>query len=185
MIICAGNNETFPFAQPVGVGLVETAINLTRIALLDPPEFLLFIGSAGSYGGYDLFSLVESSASANVELAYLDGSAYTPIDNVIQSDFLNVSRETNMPIVNSSNYITTDMHRAKQLRKLGLELENMEFFSVMQVARSFQIPVGGVFVVTNYCDEEAHSAFVRNHERAMRLLIEYVVERYGRLIDEA
>ena len=31
MIICAGRNETFPFAQAMGVGLIESAINLTRL----------------------------------------------------------------------------------------------------------------------------------------------------------
>jgi hypothetical protein len=40
MIICAGNNETFDFAQPMGVGLIETSMNLTRACLFDKPEFL-------------------------------------------------------------------------------------------------------------------------------------------------
>ncbi|MDD4855510.1 MAG: purine-nucleoside phosphorylase, partial [Sulfuricurvum sp.] len=31
MIVCAGNNETFDFALPIGVGLVESAMNLTRL----------------------------------------------------------------------------------------------------------------------------------------------------------
>ena len=30
MIVSAGRNETFPFAQTLGVGLVESAINLTK-----------------------------------------------------------------------------------------------------------------------------------------------------------
>lgn len=34
MIICAGNSETFDFATPMGVGLIEMTINLTRAALL-------------------------------------------------------------------------------------------------------------------------------------------------------
>ena len=41
MIICAGRNETFPFAQTIGVGLIESAINLTRICLFNKPEYLL------------------------------------------------------------------------------------------------------------------------------------------------
>ena len=48
MIVCAGRNETFPFAQTIGVGLIESAINLTRLCLFDKPEYLLFVGSAGS-----------------------------------------------------------------------------------------------------------------------------------------
>ena len=52
MIICAGRNETFPFAHPIGVGLIESAINLTRMCLFDKPDYLLFVGSAGSYGNH-------------------------------------------------------------------------------------------------------------------------------------
>ena len=41
MIICAGRNETFHFAHPIGVGLIESAINLTRMCLFNKPEYLL------------------------------------------------------------------------------------------------------------------------------------------------
>ena len=59
MIVCAGRNETFPFAQTIGVGLIESAINLTRLCLFDKPEYLLFIGSAGSYGEHKIFDIIE------------------------------------------------------------------------------------------------------------------------------
>ncbi|NQY95049.1 MAG: purine-nucleoside phosphorylase, partial [Campylobacteraceae bacterium] len=40
MIICAGNNETFKFAKAMGVGLVVSAINMTRQCLFDKPEYI-------------------------------------------------------------------------------------------------------------------------------------------------
>lgn len=43
MIICAGKNEVFNFAQPMGVGLIEMAINLTRLCLFNKPDFLLLL----------------------------------------------------------------------------------------------------------------------------------------------
>ena len=55
MIICAGNNETFSFATAMGVALVEMSMNLTRLCMFDKPEFLLFIGTAGSYGHQNIF----------------------------------------------------------------------------------------------------------------------------------
>ena len=70
MIICAGNNETFEFATPMGVGLLETTLNLTRLCLFDKPEFLLFVGSAGSYGALNIFDIIESKTSANIELSF-------------------------------------------------------------------------------------------------------------------
>ena len=182
MFICAGNNETFPFATPIGVGLIESAMNLTRLALFDKPDFLIFIGSAGSYGKYAPFEIVETSVASNIELAFLEKRAYTPLDNVIKAyrHEGEVSRETK-DIVNCSNYISTDFTLVQEYRKYGIELENMEFFSVLKVAQEFTIPVHGIFVVTNYCDEKAHDTFVTNHERAKKLLMEYVVDKYKEL----
>ena len=86
MIICAGRNETFAFAHPIGVGLIESAINLTRMCLFDKPDYLLFVGSAGSYGNYKVFDIVESKRASNIELGFLTQSAYTPLDNVLESE---------------------------------------------------------------------------------------------------
>ncbi|WP_292657763.1 purine-nucleoside phosphorylase [Nitratifractor sp.] len=173
MFLCAGNSEQFEFALPIGVGMVEAAINLTRLATMEAPEFLLFVGTAGSYGNHGIFDIVESKTAANVEQGLLLGSAYTPINNVV-SAAEDVSRET---IVNSSNYITTDPEMAKRFLSRRLELENMEFFSVLAVAKTFGIPAGGVFCVTNYCDEKAHEDFLKNQTEAMTRLEEYLKEK--------
>ena len=181
MIICAGKNETFDFATPVGIGLIESAINLTRICLFNRPDYLLFIGSSGSYGNYKIFDIVESSIASNIELSFLQNSSYTPMDNVIKSYKDNVSCETlkssDKNIVNSSNYITTDIELAKKYLKHGIELENMEFFSVLRVAQEFEIPAAGIFVVTNYCNKNAHNDFIKNHKEAMEKLSLYVREK--------
>ena len=170
MIVCAGNIEQFSFANPIGIGLVESAINLTRLVLMNPPEYLIFVGTAGSYGNKELFEIVESRVASNIEHSFLNKTAYTPIDNVVSSSE-NVSRET---IVNSSNYITASKAISKRYLSLKIDLENMEFFSVLKVAQEFNIPVAGIFVVTNFCYEMAHEEFKKNHAKAMELLDAYI-----------
>ena len=177
MIICAGNNETFDFATPMGVGLVEMAMNLTRLCLFDKPEFLLFVGSAGSYGDLKLFDIVESKTASNIELAFLEQNAYTPLDNVITTNTTN----TKDLIVNSSNYISTNKELTSKFLNFGVGLENMEFFSVLRIAQEFEIPAGGVFCITNYTDANAHKDFVTNHERAKELLGAHVKSRIEEL----
>ena len=174
MIICAGRNETFPFAREMGVGLVETAINLTRQCLFDKPEYLLFIGSAGSYGQNEIFDIVESKRASNIELSFLTSSAYTPLDNVLESENKFARNDT---IVNSSNYISTNSDLTKQFLDYGVGIENMEFFSVLSVAKQFEIPVAGIFVVTNYTDQNAHEDFIKNHETAKEILTKYLLEK--------
>ena len=174
MIICAGRNETFAFAQTIGVGLIESAINLTRICLFNKPEYLLFIGSAGSYGNHQIFDIVESKRAANVELAFLNADAYTPLDNVLESENKFTRNDT---IVNSSNYISTNKELTKKYLEYGIGIENMEFFSVLSVAKEFEIPVAGIFVVTNYTNENAHDDFIKNHKEAMEKLTNYLLDR--------
>jgi len=173
MILSAGNEEIFHFARPIGIGLVESAINLTRIALFDRPESFIFIGSCGSYNPkkHKIFDIVTTSSASQIEISFLKKESYTPIDQIITSS---VSRET---IVNSSNYITTDKIASLAFDKLGMEIENMEFYSVMKVAKEFNIPVRGVFVVTNYCDTQAHNQYLQNIKQAKTILIQHLREK--------
>jgi nucleoside phosphorylase len=161
----------------MGVGLIETAINLTRLCLFDKPEFLLFVGSAGSYGDAKIFDIIESKTASNVELGFLTNDAYTPLENVISTNQTNKQDV----IVNSSNYISTCQELTKKFLSLGIGIENMEFFSVLKVAQEFNIPAGGVFCVTNYTDENAHADFIKNHNRAKELLTQHVTLRVKEL----
>lgn len=174
MIICAGRNETFPFATAIGVGLIESAINLTRICLFNKPEYLLFIGSAGSYGDFKTFDIVESRRASNIELSFLTNSSYTPLDNVLESENKFVRNDT---IVNSSNYISTNETLTKKFSEFGVGIENMEFFSILSVAKEFEIPVAGIFVITNDTNENAHEDFLKNHTQAMEKLTNYLIEK--------
>ena len=174
MIVCAGRNETFSFAESIGVGLIESTINLTRHCLFNKPDFILFIGSAGSYGDHKLFDIVESKRAANLELSFLSNNSYTPLDNVLESENKMTKNDT---IVNSSNYISINSELCKKYNEYGIGIENMEFFSVLQVAREFEIPVAGIFVVTNYTNENAHDDFLKNHKKAMDKLTTYLVEK--------
>ncbi|HEY9190137.1 MAG TPA: purine-nucleoside phosphorylase [Sulfurovum sp.] len=170
MIICAGEREQFDFAMPVGIGMTDVAINLTRLCLSQKPKFILFVGTAGSYGEKKIFDIVESKTATNIENSFFTGGSYTPIDNMV-STAEDVSRET---IVNSSNYITTDKKIGKAYLSKNIHLENMEYYAVLKVARSFDIPAAGIFIVTNYCDENAHQDFMDNHKEAMKRLTEYI-----------
>ena len=174
MIICAGRNETFKFAEAIGVGLIESAINLTRHCLFNKPDFLLFVGSAGSYGEHKIFDIIESKRAANLELSFLSNNSYTPLDNVLESENKMTRNDT---IVNSSNYISTNSELCKQFEQYGIGIENMEFFSILQVAREFEIPVAGIFVVTNYTNENAHNDFLKNHKEAMSKLTSYLLDK--------
>jgi len=184
MFICAGESESFDFAKSMGIGMVDMAMNLSRYLENEKPPFLMFIGTAGSYGIHHTFDIIHSKTATNIENSFFNAKAYTPIDNMISAyegivnttslfNTSNVSRET---IVNSSNYITTDSRLSKYYLENGISLENMEFFAVLRVAKEFNIPVSGVFIVTNYCNKNAHRDFITNHKEAIARLSAYIKE---------
>jgi len=199
MFVCAGSFETFAFATPVGVGLMEVAIRLAQVCETKRPEKLIFVGTAGTYGIHDIFDIVESHTAAHIESCALMGRCYTPIDPIVgwrkegfwRKSLQDVSRETVLngekdiahdvsreTIVNSSEYITTDTSVWQTMQRHGMTLENMEFYAVMSVAQHYNIPAHGIFVVTNRCDTDAHKDFIRHHSEAMRRLTSYVITRY-------
>ena len=169
MYICAGEIEQFSFARAVGIGLVDVAINLTKLCLEQKPQEIIFVGTAGSYGDKKVFDIVQTSSVTHIENSFFTNQSYTPIESSISLKSLDVSHET---IVNSSDYITTDINVAKEYLKKGIDIENMEFYSVLKVAKSFGIKAKGIFVVTNYCDNNAHKEFLANRIKAMQMIEE-------------
>ena len=173
MMVCAGESEQFDFAIPIGIGMTDVAIHLTKLCLSQKPEFLFFVGTAGSYGEKNIFDIIESKTATNIENSFFTGKSYTPIDNMV-STAKDVSRET---IINSSNYITKDKGICKYYLNKNIHLENMEYYAVLKVAKSFAIPAAGIFIVTNYCNENAHEDFLKNHKEAMLKLTKHIKEK--------
>ncbi|MEY3001703.1 MAG: hypothetical protein RLZZ428_78 [Pseudomonadota bacterium] len=175
MIVCAGAMEQFKFATPIGIGLIDATLNLTKICMTHLPKSLLFVGTAGSYGDNNIFDILVSQTAVNIENSAMSEKSYTPISNKVSLNDSDVSRET---VVNSSNYITADKEISGYYLDKGIAIENMEFYAVLKVAEAFDIPAKGVFIVTNYCDENGHNEFLVNHENAMAKITQYVKEQH-------
>jgi len=175
MYICAGEIELFDFAKPVGIGMIDTAVNLAKLCEKESPEEIVFIGTAGSYGNYEIFDIVQSQSAVSIENSFFNAGAYTPM--VSRETSLNITADlSGNVIVNSSNYITTDEKISQYYLDEKIEVENMEFFAVLRTARLFGIPAKGILIVTNYCNKTAHEDFLKNHPEAMERLTVYYKE---------
>lgn len=183
MFVCAGRGEEFEFAQSIGVGLIESAISLTQICRVNSPKSLVFVGSAGSYDfSLPLLDLYLSEEAFQIESSFVFSKSYTPIamhekiSSCVSCETIEKIRFSplSQAIVNSSNYITIDPLMAQEMRIKGILLENMEFFSVMSVARRFEIPAIGIFCVSNYCSPSAHEEFLKNRKEAIERLDAFI-----------
>lgn len=119
-----------------------------------------------------LLEIYESAHCFNVETSKLTNAFYSPAECEIN---LNVSYETKK--CNSSNYICTDENLAARFADLGLELENMESFAVLSVAKRFGISATCFLCATNFCDKNAHQSFLQNHAQAKKNLEHFLQEK--------
>lgn len=119
-----------------------------------------------------LLEIYESAHCFNVEASKLTNDFYSPAECEIN---LNVSYETKK--CNSSNYICTDENVAARFANLGLELENMESFAVLSLAKRFGISATCFLCATNFCDKNAHQSFLQNHAQAKKNLEHFLQEK--------
>ena len=194
LITCAGKNESFSFAKSIGIGMIEPCVNLSQILLSKKPEKLVFIGTCGLYDtNLELLRVYESQHAFNIELSKLEFGFYSPavcevnlsgasaglavsgVDKGASGNSSLVSQETF--ISNASNYICANARSAAKFKALGLDLENMEIFSVLSVAKHFGVEAACFLCASNYCDEKAHETFLANHARAKKNLENFLQEK--------
>lgn len=176
LLVCAGSSENFKFAVPIGIGLIDSAINLTKILsnleTKSKTSEIIFIGTGGLYRDGKILEIYESSFAVQHEISEIENFSYSPIMNKICPD---VSRET--LVINSSNFVTTSEKYAYKFANLGYFIENMEFYSVYKVSKFFGIPCSAIICSTNFCNEKAHSDFIKNHNLAKIKIEKYIKEK--------
>lgn len=200
-------NERKGVAGKCGVTdeLISGQSIVSELSVANKPDKIIFIGTCGLYQKGDkkglnavnlsengkikenlgaknlasenqkplqLLEIYESAHCFNVEASKLTNAFYSPAECEIN---LNVSYETKK--CNSSNYICTDENVAARFADLGLELENMESFAVLSVAKRFGISATCFLCATNFCDKNAHQSFLQNHAQAKKNLEHFLQEK--------
>lgn len=186
-------------------GIMDEQSVASELSVANKPDKIIFIGTCGLYQKDDkkglnavnlsengkmkanlgaknlasesqkplkLLEIYESAHCFNVEASKLTNDFYSPAECEIN---LNVSYETKK--CNSSNYICTDENLAARFADLGLELENMESFAVLGVAKRFGISATCFLCATNFCDKNAHQSFLQNHAQAKKNLEHFLQEK--------
>lgn len=171
LFVSAGRMETFDFATPIGVGMINAAINLSKILAHKKYEKIIFLGSCGVY---DEDLPLKRLFLANTFTQYehpKSSSFYSPIEleiiiNIPKSKLIQAS-------VNSSNHICKDKLKAYKYKEAKCMLENMESFSVASCAKAYGCELGVLLCSTNYCDENAHENFMKNYKLSNEMLEDY------------
>ncbi len=90
LLVCAGGNEQFERASPVGIGMVAAAIGVARLLaeISEAVSEVIFVGSCGLYinseqknqNGLNLLDVFECKIAANIEATAVLKMGYSPAD---------------------------------------------------------------------------------------------------------
>lgn len=162
----------------VGIGLVQASIktcaaikNLSKKKKIAPASIqLIFIGSVGSIDDtIPILSLVSANKSVLVEPASFEGKTFL-VDKMNREQFSADCLFKNLAsteIVSTSLGITIDPELAKKISmETGATCENLELFGVASTAQEFAVAWSSLSCVTNHLNQQAHSDWLKNHEKA-------------------
>ena len=161
-----------------GVGILASAVALTRLALEDKPDLIIQIGIAGSFDtsiplGNVVVVKEELLGDTGVEEnglwkdlfdLKLEKSSYHPYEKrklpnpwLKQYNLLGLAEKSSMTV----NQISTGENRISQLKKkYAPDLESMEGASLHYIGREMAIPFIQIRAVSNYVGERDKSQWM-------------------------
>ncbi|WP_439506776.1 futalosine hydrolase [Sediminibacterium sp.] len=182
-----------------GVGILASAVSITRLALEERPDLIIQAGIAGSFSkkwapGQVVVINNEMLGDTGVEeKGYwkdlfdmkLEKSSYHPFEKrKLPNPWLKQYNLLNLPVVDgiTVNQVTTQPDRIIQLKKkYGAAIESMEGASLHYVGRETGIPFIQIRAISNYVGERDKSKWLLKEsiEGLNKALIQYVDRLYN------
>jgi futalosine hydrolase len=172
---------------PVGIGAIDAAVGAARAIARARPDRIVFVGTAGIYGGKKearqaIGTAVVAGEVLCMSTAVLKGDAYLPGPMVVQvptSRSLQTAlaggraespRDVACPLaITRSAALGTRIAEAT-----GATLENLEAFAVARAAAAADVPFAAVLGVANRVGPTGHEEWQRHHRTASRAACELV-----------
>ena len=154
--------------RTIGIGLVDSAINLTRI--LEEYAYLkniIFIGTAGAYKDSKLKigDLVQAKETGLFSLSQYEGDSYLPNKMIKKISCNQFSGIEAVQVASVLEINRRGEKLAKVFWKTGYSAEHMELFSVARVAKKFNKNIYSVLGVSNIVNQSAHQDWLKNNKK--------------------
>lgn len=182
-----------------GVGLLASAVAITRLAIEERPDLIIQAGIAGSFSkkyapGQVVVINNEMLGDTGVEEnggwkdlfdMKLEKSSYHPFEKrKLPNPWIKQYNLLNLPVVDgiTVNQVTTQPTRIAQLKKkYGATVESMEGASLHYVGRETGIPFIQIRAISNYVGERDKSKWLLKEsiEGLNKALIQYVDSLYN------
>jgi len=136
-----------------GVGMVNTAVNLTKELVNNNYDLVINMGIAGSFNSLiKVGDVVEVEEDILSEIGFEDGNSFSEFTDInIQNSYKNQSR-TSLKKVNSITVNTVHGNEesiAEIKTRLNPDIESMEGAAVLKVCQEFNIPCMQIRSISN------------------------------------
>ncbi len=157
---------THTLIQSLGIGFLNSALNLEKLIQVQAITEIIFIGTAGSYtDSLEIGEIVTVSSSSALNLGAVLELAYVPtkqehFDLNIFEGFKSAQCFSSLEI--SRQEIIAEKLIAQNQSEKYL-VENMELYGIAAVAKRHEIPLRALLGITNYINPNAHEDWKANN----------------------
>ena len=163
--------------EPVGIGLVDAGIGLTRCIMTRHPSHILAVGTAGAApkSGLSIGDVVVGESVRLVDPAVVEGRAALPYASEAAFDPAMVdavfSAGARPCVIANPLGITTDDALATKLAVLA-PVEHLEAYALARTAHAFGVKCTIVLGIANVVGSKGREQWRANHVRASALAAE-------------
>lgn len=167
-----------------GVGLIDSAINTSKILNNKNYDGVIFIGSSGTSN--KKINLLDIVVSKEVFLASPTKTTASYIPKILKNkftatkDWLKLAESTSLH-ASQSFYSPIEITKSKSLaniflKKYAASCENLELFSIAATASCYNVKWIAISCITNYIGKESHTQWLKNKKNAARLSSKFLEE---------
>jgi nucleoside phosphorylase len=166
--------------EPVGIGVVEAAIGMTRCIERHRPSDVVFIGTCGSLRGFAVGDAVVAESVALIDDAIDQGraAALAPLMCKLHATDLGdalVANGARRAKVANTIGVTTHVDLATALRQ-AYEVEHLEAFGVARAAIAAHVPCTILLGIANEVGQAGSDEWKKNHASVSARMGERLVD---------
>ena len=158
--------------EPVGIGLVDAAVGMTRCIMQVRPAYVIFIGTGGASprATLSIHDVVVATAARLVDPTAVEGRAALPF----AADVISLEGELVDRLFNAGARlgrvwtplgVTTDDALAQKLGALG-DVEHLESYGVARACQAAGVPCAIVLGIANVVGSRGRAEWRDNHVAA-------------------
>ena len=171
------NGSSLYVVEAVGIGLVDSAIGMTRCIERHRPTDVVFLGTCGSFGKHAIGDVVSGRSIVLVDRAIDDGQAVklSPLTIDLEPSLLALD----LPRVVVANTIGVTVNDELAARLAArCDVEHLEAFAVARAANIAKVRCTIMLGIANMVGKNGSADWKTNHERVSAIVADAAIRAF-------